>query len=139
MAFEGAYAIRVESLRDLLEIYERELARRLRGHAGDRAIQAINGLGPIMASISVAEVGDVSRRSRAAPPGTTISDRAHARYGQWVWGYLADRLLEKSSSPPERGSIAGEPDFDERDHVPLRVDDRRLASCARDGLDRRAG
>jgi transposase len=67
-AFEGAYAIRVASLRDLLEIYGRELAmieqavaRRLRGHVGYRAVQAISGVGPVMAAIFVAEIGDVSR------------------------------------------------------------------------------
>jgi transposase len=68
MPFEGAYAIRVESLRDLLEIYERELAmvtrqlhRRLAGHQGYGAIQAIAGVGPIMAAIFVAEIGDIGR------------------------------------------------------------------------------
>ena len=68
MAFEGAYAIRIASLRDLLELYGRELAmiervvaRRLRGHVGYRAVQAISGVGPVMASIFVAEIGDVSR------------------------------------------------------------------------------
>ena len=68
MPFTGTYAIRIASLRDLLEIYERELvdiertvARRLRGHTGYRAIQAINGVGPVMAAIFVAEIGDVSR------------------------------------------------------------------------------
>ena len=68
MAFEGVYAIRVESLRDLLEIYdreivlvERELARRLKGHAGYQAIQALNGVGPITAAIFVAEIEDVTR------------------------------------------------------------------------------
>jgi transposase len=68
MPFTGAYAIRIASLRDLLELYGRELAmieqvvaRRLRGHVGYRAVQAINGVGPVMASIFVAEIGDVSR------------------------------------------------------------------------------
>jgi len=68
MPFEGAYAVRVESLRDLLEIYERELAmvgrelqRRLAGNRGYGAIQAIKGVGPIMAAIFVAEIGDVTR------------------------------------------------------------------------------
>jgi transposase len=68
MPFAGAYAIRVESLRDLLEIYERELSlvtrqlhRRLVDHEGYRAIQAIHGVGPIMAAIFVAEIGDVGR------------------------------------------------------------------------------
>jgi transposase len=68
MPFEGAYAIRVDSLRDLLEIYERELAmveqalhRRLAGHKGYWAIQALNGVGRITAAIFVAEIGDVTR------------------------------------------------------------------------------
>jgi transposase len=48
MDFPGPYGVRVESLRDLLEIYDRELAmvdRRLhlefKGHRGYRAVQAI--------------------------------------------------------------------------------------------------
>jgi transposase len=40
---------------------------RLRGQRGYRAIQAINGIGPTMAAILVAEIGDVGRfRSAAA-------------------------------------------------------------------------
>jgi transposase len=68
MPFDGAYGIRVESLRDLLEIYDRELAVveralrvRLGRHQGYRAIQALNGVGPITAAIFVAEIGDVTR------------------------------------------------------------------------------
>jgi transposase len=68
MPFEGVYALRVESLRDLLEIYDRELAmveRKMRAlfkdHAGYQAIQAICGVGPVMAAIFVAEIGDVDR------------------------------------------------------------------------------
>jgi transposase len=74
MQLGDAYAIRVESLRDLIERYDREVTmlegqirRRLRGHVGYRAIQAINGIGPTMAAILVAEIGDVTRfRSAAA-------------------------------------------------------------------------
>ncbi len=68
MGFDGAYLIRVESLRDLLEIYareltlvERELALRFKDHEGYHAIQAICGVGKIMAAIFTAEIGDVSR------------------------------------------------------------------------------
>jgi transposase len=69
-----AYALRVASLRDLIEVYDREVAMleaqirsRLRSHRGYRAIQAINGIGPTMAAILVAEIGDVTRfRSAAA-------------------------------------------------------------------------
>jgi transposase len=68
LPFEGVYGLRVESLRDLLEVYEREIAmveRRLRqalhNDRGYRAIQALHGVGPIKAAIFVAEIGDVTR------------------------------------------------------------------------------
>src|SRR4029453_7786399 len=54
--------------RDLIELYDREVAmlegqihRQLRGHGGYRAIQAINGIGPTIAAILVAEIGEVGR------------------------------------------------------------------------------
>src|SRR5687767_10124159 len=50
-----AYTVRVESLRDLIEVYDHEVAmladeihNRLDGHAGYRAIQAIPGVGPVL-------------------------------------------------------------------------------------------
>ena len=68
MDFPGPYGLRVESLRDLIEIYDRELAlverqlhEQLKGHRGYRAIQTIYGVGPITAAIFVAEIGDVTR------------------------------------------------------------------------------
>ena len=68
MPFEGAYRLRVDSLLKLLDHYagelvvvEAELAARLAGHKGYEAIQAIKGIGPIMAAIFVAEIGDTSR------------------------------------------------------------------------------
>jgi transposase len=63
-----AYSVRLESLRDLIELYGREVAildRRiqmaLRDHTGYRAIQAISGVGPVLAAVFVAEIGDVTR------------------------------------------------------------------------------
>jgi transposase len=68
MPFEGVYRLRVTSLLELLDHYagqlvvvEAELAHRLKGHPGYEAIQAIKGVGPIMAAVFVAEIGDVSR------------------------------------------------------------------------------
>jgi transposase len=62
------YAVRVESLRDLIEVYDREVAmlereihRWLRDDAGYHAIQAIHGVGKTMAAIFVAEIGDIHR------------------------------------------------------------------------------
>jgi transposase len=63
-----AYTIRLDSLRDLVEAYEREIDMlertihaRLRTDPGYRAIQAIDGVGQILAAVFVAEIGDISR------------------------------------------------------------------------------
>jgi transposase len=63
-----AYVDRIESLRDLIELYDREIRqcdariyRRLRGHPGYEAVQALRGVGPVLAAVFVAEIGDVTR------------------------------------------------------------------------------
>jgi transposase len=63
-----AYTTRMESIRDLVEVYdreidmlEREIHRELKDHPGYRAIQAIPGVGRTVAAIMVAEIGDISR------------------------------------------------------------------------------
>ncbi|MDA8039176.1 MAG: IS110 family transposase [Actinomycetota bacterium] len=65
-----AYRMRVESLRELIAHYDREVRRfssileaDLARDAGYRAIQEIPGIGPVLAAIFVAEIGDVSRFS----------------------------------------------------------------------------
>ena len=62
------YVDRIESLRDLIELYDREIRqcdarihRRLKGHPGYEAIQALRGVGPVLAAVFVAEIGDVGR------------------------------------------------------------------------------
>jgi transposase len=68
MRLADVYVVRVESLRDLIEVYDREVGMlerkihaRLRGDPGYRAIQAIHGVGRTIAAILVAEIGDVHR------------------------------------------------------------------------------
>ncbi len=68
MPFEGAYRLRVISLLELLDHYagelivvEAELASRFADQDGYRSIQAIKGVGPIMAAIFCAEIDDVGR------------------------------------------------------------------------------
>jgi transposase len=68
MDFPGPYGLRVESLRDLLELFdreiamvEREIARWLKDDPGYKAVQGLYGIGPVTAAILVAEIGDVSR------------------------------------------------------------------------------
>jgi transposase len=64
------FTIRIESLRDLVEIYDREVAmlereihRQLKDHAGYQAIQELVGVGKVIGAIFVAEIGDISRFS----------------------------------------------------------------------------
>jgi transposase len=68
LAMADNYTTRVESLRDLIELYDREVAMlereihiQLRGNHGYHALQAINGVGRTIAAILVAEIGDVDR------------------------------------------------------------------------------
>jgi transposase len=63
-----AYRVRVESLRDLIELFDREVAMLedridpyMAGDLGYHAVQAIPGVGPVLASVFTAEIGDVSR------------------------------------------------------------------------------
>jgi transposase len=63
-----AYAIRLESLRDLIEVLNGEIRqldslvhRKLRDDPGYRTIQQLNGVGRVHAAVFVAEIGDVTR------------------------------------------------------------------------------
>jgi transposase len=67
-----AYRIRVESLRDLIELCDREIAMLEKetapyfaGDLGYHAVQAIPGVGPVLAAVFVAEIGDISRFTSA--------------------------------------------------------------------------
>jgi transposase len=71
LALEAPYAARVASLRRLIEAFTFEidvLAKRiagdLAGHRGFRAIQTIPGVGPVLAAVFVAEIGEVTRFAR---------------------------------------------------------------------------
>jgi transposase len=70
LALDDGYHIRIDSLRDLVEhctrevkMLERVIHQRLANHTGYNAIQAIDGVGPVLAAIFVTEIGDVSRFS----------------------------------------------------------------------------
>jgi transposase len=63
-----AYAMRIDSLRDLISVYDREIEilngvihSQLRDDPGYRAIQKMNGIGKVIGAIFVAEIGDISR------------------------------------------------------------------------------
>ena len=64
----NAYRIRVESLRDLIEhldleiaMVEKQAAPIFAGDLGFHAVQAIPGVGPVLAAVFVAEIGDIER------------------------------------------------------------------------------
>ncbi len=66
--FGDAYRIRVESLRDLIKLCDREIAMvekeiapHFAGHPGYHTVQTIPGVGSVLAAIFVAEIGDISR------------------------------------------------------------------------------
>jgi len=63
-----AYTIRIESLRDLLELYDREITmldghvhRELKDDSGYRALLKLPGVGKVIGAIFVAEIGDITR------------------------------------------------------------------------------
>jgi transposase len=73
LALAPAYAARVRSLRSLLCAFDAQvrdfdgaIATALDSNAGYQAVQTIPGVGPILAAVFVAEVGDVSRFPSAA-------------------------------------------------------------------------
>ena len=68
LRLSDVYRERIESLRDLIEVDDREISqcdahihRPLKGHPGEEAIQALRGVGPVLAAVFVAEIGDVTR------------------------------------------------------------------------------
>ncbi len=92
-----AYEYRLESLRDLIEVYDREIDAlehrihgQLRDHHGYRVIQQLNGVGPVHGAVFVAEIGDVERFRH---PKQLCS-----------WAGLTPRLRE-SDTKTYRGSI----------------------------------
>jgi transposase len=63
-----AYETRVRSLRRLIKIYDTEITKLdarisdvFEGHEGYEVIQQLNGVGPVLAAIFCAELGDVTR------------------------------------------------------------------------------
>lgn len=63
-----AYETRVRSLRRLIKTYDNEITRldsriadEFEGHEGYQVIQQLNGVGPVLAAIFCAELGDVER------------------------------------------------------------------------------
>ena len=63
-----AYSMRLDSLRNLLDVYDHSIAEldahihaELKGDAGYRALMTLPGVGKVLAAIFVAEIGDINR------------------------------------------------------------------------------
>ena len=55
-------ALRVITALDFeIELFAKLVAGRLRTHPGYRAIQVVPGVGPVLAAVFVAEIGDIGR------------------------------------------------------------------------------
>jgi transposase len=68
LGLDAPYAARVGSLRRIIDLLDFEIdvvskrvAAQLSGHDGYQAIQAVPGIGPVLAAVFVAEIGDVTR------------------------------------------------------------------------------
>jgi transposase len=73
VALAPAFQARLDSARRLIdaldfevELFTKLASGRLRGHPGYTAVQTISGVGPVLAAVFVAEIGEVSRFRRAA-------------------------------------------------------------------------
>jgi transposase len=71
LGLDAAFNARVASLRRLIDAFTFEIdvltkrnGAELKTHPGFQAIQAIHGVGPVLAAIFVAEIGDVTRFAR---------------------------------------------------------------------------
>jgi transposase len=70
--FRSPYGQRLESLVVLVDAFDHEIAElthsiahTFKGHTGYHAIQALPGVGPVLAAVFVAEIGDVARFASA--------------------------------------------------------------------------
>src|SRR5918995_1140290 len=121
MQLGDVYVVRIESLRDLIEVYDREVAmlerkihQMLRGDRGYQTIQALHGVGRTMAAIFVAEIGDVHRfrSAEALCSWAGLAPRHRESDAKVVRGAITKmgsrrRRQGRSSSPPAAGAPPG--------------------------------
>ena len=93
-----AYRTRVESLRALIEVFDRQITmleadvrHELRGQVGYEAAQKIPGVGPLFASVFVAEIGDVTRFRSPAHLASSPSRSTLRTWRQLPVSHFAER------------------------------------------------
>jgi transposase len=115
-----AFTNRIGSLRDLLELYDREIVQsdtrihmRLKGDPGYEAIQQIAGVGKVLAAVFIAEIGDVHRFPDArqlcswaglTPCASLTPTPAAGTSPNRVHGCCAGRRSKPSPAPPATGA-----------------------------------
>ena len=122
----AAYAERVRSLLELLDVLDGHearfaeiIAKRLDAHQGYRALQQVPGIGPVLAAVFVAEIGDVQRftdpahlcswagltPSTASPTPSCAAATSPSRARNWFAGRPSRRCSvtrARRRSPPTR-------------------------------------
>jgi transposase len=127
-----AYTTRIESLRDLLEIYDREIAlldgdilQLVKDDPGYRALLTLPGVGKVLAAIFLAEIGDITRfphpKKLCSWAGLTPK---HRESDQWVHR----GSITKQGSPLVRwAAIEAVGNYRAKGNEKLREDYRRIA------------
>jgi transposase len=132
VALAPAFRARLDSARRLIEALDFEIelfttlaAGRLRGHPGYTAIQTISGVGPILAAVFVAEIGEVSRFRRAAQLASwagltpehhesdaTVHRGPITKQGRWLVRWAAVEAIQRTDKHTPLGRV--------RDHIGAR-------------------
>ena len=120
-----AYRLRVNSLRELIEHVDREIemvenqvAPIFAGDLGYHAVQAIPGVGPVLAAVFVAEIGDISRFTApgtcAAGPGSPRATKSPT--SRSIGATSPNRAAAWCAGPPSRPRPASAGDNPIRRH-----------------------
>lgn len=118
-----------------IDLYSDLVAGRLRGDAGYRAIQAIPGIGPTLAAVFVAEIGDVTRFRRPEQltswagltpkhheSDTTVHRGRITKQGSKLVRWAAIEAVQRVATDTELGA--------KRDQVALRRNNRNIGKVA---------
>ena len=130
VALGDAYRLRVDSLLGLvdalddeIEVFAARVAGILEDHPGYHAIQAIPGVGPVLAAIFVAEIGDVARfggppscvrgrdshRATVSPTPMCIAGISPNKARGWCAGRQSRPRAANAAPPPSPRSITVSP------------------------------
>src|SRR6478736_357469 len=127
----AAYAERVRSLLELIDVLDGHearfaglIAKRLCNHRGYQALQQVPGIGPVLAAVFVAEIGDVHRFT--SPAHLCTAATSPNRVPSWCGGPLSK---PSSAIPPRRRSRSTAPGSS---HAAARTSPRspRHANCS---------